>query len=72
MIRLILTDEQSRQFAEAQGPVTIVMSTGEVVAIVPRGFDCNEVIDAEKRLAIDEPRYTTAEVLAHLRSLDRG
>jgi hypothetical protein len=29
-----------------------------------------DIADARRRLASDEPRYTTAQVLAHLKSLE--
>jgi hypothetical protein len=70
MTNLVLTEEQTRLLAEARGPVAIVTTKGNTVAVVHRGFTDEEVREAEKRLLIKEPSYTTAEVLNHLRSLN--
>ncbi|HTU17228.1 MAG TPA: hypothetical protein VMG10_04140 [Gemmataceae bacterium] len=71
MQQIILTDEQMKVLAEAQRQVEVRDSDGRLVGYLQFvGFTQAEIEEAKRRLASDEPRYTTAQVLAHLRSLE--
>jgi hypothetical protein len=71
MKHLVLNDEQMKILAEAQQQVEVRDSGGHLVGYLQFvGFTRAEVEEAKRRLASDEPRYTTEQVLAHLRSLE--
>lgn len=55
-----LTDEQAAVVRRSSGPVTVFDSHGIVLgSIVPLEFTPEEIADARRLLASDEPRYTT-------------
>lgn len=71
MKHLVLNDEQMKVLAEAQRQVEVRDSAGHLIGYLQFvGFTQAEIEEAKRRLASDEPRYTTAQVLAHLRSLE--
>lgn len=71
MQQIILNDEQMKILAEAHGQVEVRDSGGHLVGYLRFvGFMAAELEDAKRRLASDEPRYTTEQVLAHLHSLN--
>ena len=71
MQQIILSDEQMKILSEAHGQVEVRDSGGHLVGFLHFvGFTAAEIEDAKRRLASDEPRYTTEQVLAHLRSLE--
>jgi hypothetical protein len=69
MPKIILTDDQVKQFTAAQQPIQLCDSQGHVLGIVPPIWNAEEVADAERRVGSEEPRSTTAQVLEKLRSL---
>lgn len=72
MTRLVLTEEQANVLAQANGEeqVYLIDSCGRHMGWVERPvFSPEEVIEAEKAFDASGPRYTTEQVLAHLRSL---
>ena len=71
MPQIILDDEQAKLLASSLKPVEVRDRQGNLLGVIPPVWTEEEVADAKKRLASNEPRYTTAEVLEHLRSLDR-
>ena len=71
MPQIILNDEQMKVLAEAKRQIEVRDSDGRLVGYLQFvGFTQAEIEEAKRRLASDEPRYTTAQVLAHLRSLE--
>jgi hypothetical protein len=70
MPQIILDDEQAKLLASSLKPVEVRDRQGNLLGVIPPVWTEEEVADAKKRLASNEPRYTTAEVLEHLRSLD--
>lgn len=69
-----LNDEQSQILASATDEVLFWDPKGNVVKRLPPGLPSDEqaiIAEAERRLASDQPRYTTAEVLGHLDALKR-
>jgi len=67
---VILTDEQVKVVTSALQPVPARDRSGNVVGVISPVWTEEEMAEAKRRLASNEPHYTTAEVLNHLRSLD--
>jgi hypothetical protein len=73
MTEITLTDDQARAIAKATGQVVLRDAAGKIVATIPPRVSDDEweiVAESKRRLASNERRYTTAEVLARLDSLD--
>ena len=70
MVQVVATADQAKLFAEAGGSVEIVDASGKRLGYFARPFTDEDVRIAKERLASDEPRYTTAEVMDHLRQLE--
>ena len=69
MLEIVLTDEQAKAVASALKPVPVRDSRGNVLGCIAPIWTEEDLADAKRRLASDEPRYTTAQVLEHLRAL---
>jgi hypothetical protein len=70
MLEIVLTDEQAKVVATALKPVQVRDGNGHVLGIINPIWTEEDIADAKRRLASDEPRRTTAQVLEHLRSLE--
>ena len=70
MTQLILDDEQARILEESVDSVELRDQRGRCLGYVSLGFTLQDVAIARRRLASNEPRYTTREVLEHLHSLE--
>jgi hypothetical protein len=71
MKHIVLNDEQMKVLAETPRQVEVRDSGGHLVGYLQFvGFTSADLEEAERHLASDEPRYTTEQVLAHLRSLE--
>ena len=70
MNHIIVDDQQARIISEATGSVEIRDLQGRHLGYVAQEFTDEDIVLAKQRLASDEPRYTTREVLDHLRSLE--
>jgi hypothetical protein len=68
MPQVILDDEQAKLLASALKPVEVRDRQGNLLGVIPPVWTEEDIADAKRRLASDEPRYTTAEVLEHLGS----
>ena len=71
MTEIILTSDQSQQFANANDGVVFCDAAGNVIVRVPPIHTKEEaaiVTEAKRRLASDQPRRASAEVLARLGS----
>jgi hypothetical protein len=69
MTEIILTNDQSQQFAKATDGVIFCDAAGNVIVRVPPVRTDNEALiltEAKRRLASDQPRYASADVLARL------
>jgi hypothetical protein len=69
MTEIILTGDQSQQFANATDGVVICDSGGNVIVRVPPIFTDEEVpivAEAKRRLASDQIRSPSSDVLARL------
>jgi hypothetical protein len=62
---------QAKLIVEAQGTVEIRDRRGNHLGFVAHGFSAEDIALAKQRLAADGPRFTTREVLDHLRSLEQ-
>jgi hypothetical protein len=71
MPELILTEEQARVVAEALAPVRVRDGRGNVLGTIAPIWTEEDIADARRRLASAEPRYSTAQVLEYLRSLEK-
>jgi hypothetical protein len=71
MPKILLTEEQAQVLRESLEPVEVVGPEGVVFGSLRPRWSHADIVDAERRLASDEPRFTTAQVLEHLRSLER-
>jgi hypothetical protein len=70
MTRLVLTHEQSRLVAESREPIQVCDPQGDVLTTIePPEFTPEEIAEAAKAADSNEPRYSTQQVLDHLRSL---
>lgn len=71
MKQLVLTDEQAKLVAASRKPVSVVDSRGNSLGTITPAWTEADVVEAKRRLASEQPRYTTAQVLEHLRSLEK-
>ena len=73
MTYIIINPEQARVIAEANEDVQVRDESGNVLGYVSSsGFTSEEIKQIKRDLASDQARYTTKEVLDHLRSLEQG
>jgi hypothetical protein len=73
MTEIIATDDQAKTIAGACSPVIVRDAQGNLLGrVVPmpdEHFSAEEILEAKRRAARPGKRVTTAELLAHLRSL---
>lgn len=67
---IVLDDQQAQIVSETGGKVEVRDREGRHLGFVTHGFTEAEIQEAKQRAASDEPRYTTAEVLQYLESLE--
>jgi hypothetical protein len=71
MTEIILTSDQSQLFSQATDGVVLCDAAGKVIARIPPVINEEEkaiIAESRRRLASDEPRVPSADVLARLRS----
>ena len=71
MQHIVVDAQQARLISEATEGVEIRDPQGRHLGYVAHGLTDEDLSIAKQRLASDEPRYTTLEVLDHLRSLEQ-
>lgn len=71
MQQIILTNEQAETIATVLNPVPVRDSKGSLLGTFTPIWTEDDIADAKRRLASDEPRYTTAQVVEYLRSLEQ-
>lgn len=71
MPHIVVSNEQAKLIVEATEGVEVRDSSGNRLGFVARGFTDEDIAIAKQRVASDEPRYTTAEVLDHIQSLEQ-
>lgn len=72
MQHIVVNDEQARIIRQSSGSVEIRDASGRHLGYIAQGFTDEDIALARQRLASSEPRYTTEQVLDHLRSLDES
>lgn len=70
MPHIIVDDEQAKIICQSAESIEIRDATGKHLGYLARGFTHEDIAIARERMASDEPRYTTQEVLDHLQSLE--
>jgi hypothetical protein len=71
MHHIVVDDQQARLISEATESVEIRDTLGRHLGYVARGFTDEDIAIAKARLASNEPRYITQQVLEHLHSPER-
>jgi hypothetical protein len=71
MPHIVVDDQQAKLISEATGDIEIRDPRGRHLGYVAHGFSDEDIAIARQRLESDLPRYSTREVLDHLRSLER-
>jgi hypothetical protein len=69
MVQIVMTEAQAKLFAAADERVEIVDATGRRLGTVLRPPSDEDVRIAKERIAQGGKRYTTEEVVSHLRTL---
>jgi hypothetical protein len=73
MTEIILTGDQMHQFASATDDIVIADGQGNVIVRLPSKISDEEaaiIAEAKRRLASDQPRIPSSEVLARLKRLN--
>jgi hypothetical protein len=72
MIRIVVDSEQAKAIVDSKETVEVCDKSGKVLGTLkpPALFSSDEIAEAKRRLAEPGPRYTTEQVLEHLRSLE--
>ena len=70
MTQIVVSDEQAKIIVEAGAVVEIRDRQGNLLGCVTQGVSEEDVSLALESLRSDEPRYTTAQALAHLMALE--
>ncbi len=71
MQHIVVNDEQAKIISESPESIEIRDRSGKHLGYVAHGFSDEDIAIAKQRLASDEPRYTTQEVLDHIQSLEQ-
>jgi hypothetical protein len=70
MPHIVIDEQQARLISEATGDVEIRDAEGRHLGYVAHGFGDEDIAIARQRLGSEHSRYTTREVLDHVRSLE--
>ena len=70
MVQIVATEDQAKLLSQASESVEIVDVNGHRLGYFARPFTDDDIKIAKERLASNEPRQTTAQVLQHLRDLE--
>lgn len=71
---LVLTSDQAHQLSVVEHPIEVLDDKGQFVGVLQPYAPCSEedIAAALRSRNSDQPRYTTAQVLEYLRSLDKS
>jgi hypothetical protein len=69
MVSIVVNDEQAKIIRDARDCVMVHDSQGRFVGYLRHGFDDADIAAAKQALASDAPRFSTQEVLEHLKML---
>jgi hypothetical protein len=70
MIKIVLSAEQASLVCQAADAVEMLDPDGKCLGVFVQAFSAAEIETALKRRDSNQPRYTTAEVLSHLRAIE--
>ena len=71
MLHITLDQEQAELLSRAGKTIQVLDQQGRLIGFIEPAPTEEEIDRAISRRDIDEPEYTTAEVLEHLRSLEK-
>jgi len=71
MVQVIATAEQAKLLTESQERVEIVDANGKSLGMIVRPPSEDDLRIAKRRIEQGGTRYTTDEVISHLRSLEQ-
>lgn len=71
MPHIVVNEDQARIISESSESIEIRDRSGKHLGYVAHGFNDEDIVIAKQRMASDEPRYTTQQVLDHLESLEQ-
>ena len=66
MPQIVLDPAQAEIVTTAVEPVAVCDATREVLGYIDPLWTRSDIVEAKRRLASDQPRYTTAQVIEHL------
>jgi hypothetical protein len=69
MAQIVLTPEQARLAADRKEFVELRDPAGNYLGYVAHGVTAEDIAIARQRMKSNAPRWTTAQVLEHLKSL---
>jgi hypothetical protein len=71
MLQLVLTDEQAKLVASAFKRIEVCDAAGHVLGFIDPVWTEEDLAEAKKDWETNNVWYTTEQVLAHLRSLEK-
>ena len=71
MLQITVDDEQARIISESTDSIEIRDREGRHLGFVAHGFTDEDIAIAKHRMASNESRYTTQQMLDHLGSLEQ-
>ena len=69
MTQIVLPREQADIVARAIEPIQVCDPNGELIGYIDPVWTREDIDEAKRRIASNQPRYTTAQVMEHLQSL---
>lgn len=70
MTQIVLTEEQARIVALALEPIRVCDPKGNILGRIEPEVTAEDLAETKRRLASDQPHYTSQQVAAHLRALE--
>lgn len=71
MSHIVLDERQAALLAQSDRPLQALDAQGRLVGFIEPAPSEAEIARAKGRLVLDEPEYTTDEVIQYLRSLEK-
>jgi hypothetical protein len=68
---ITLNDDQMKNVSEAKQPIEIRDRSGRRLGFVAHTFTQQDIAIARQRMESNQPRFSTTQVLKHLRSIDQ-
>jgi hypothetical protein len=71
MLHITLDQQQAELLTRAGQAIQVLDQQGRLIGFIEPAPSEEEIARARSRMALDEPEFSTAEVLEHLRSLEK-